>query len=129
MRLFLIFTALYGGLGVILGALGAHGLNERLAAGGTLDAWRTASSYQLFMALALFALALLVEMKGTSRLLAATGSCWIAGTALFSGSIYWLCLDGPGWLGPITPLGGLLLIVGWFLLFFYALTRLKCSLD
>jgi uncharacterized membrane protein YgdD (TMEM256/DUF423 family) len=44
------------------------------------------------------------------------GPCFAIGTLLFSGSLYGLALDGPKWLGPITPLGGLSLMIGWLLL-------------
>jgi uncharacterized membrane protein YgdD (TMEM256/DUF423 family) len=43
------------------------------------------------------------------------GRCWIAGIVLFSGSLYWLSLGGPRFLGPVTPLGGLAFLLGWAL--------------
>jgi uncharacterized membrane protein YgdD (TMEM256/DUF423 family) len=44
------------------------------------------------------------------------GPCFVVGSLLFSGSLYGLALDGPKWLGPITPLGGLCIMIGWVLL-------------
>jgi uncharacterized membrane protein YgdD (TMEM256/DUF423 family) len=48
--------------------------------------------------------------------MAGTTWCWLTGTVVFSGSLYWIALAGPRWLGPVTPLGGIILMVGWLLL-------------
>ena len=97
----------------VVGAFGAHALKKTLLERGTTDSWRTAVQYQLIHALALLAVATReVDRKSTvpwSRV----SSCWIAGTILFSFSIYGLCLGGPRILGPITPLGGLTMMAGW----------------
>jgi len=98
-------------LGVGLGAFGAHALKETLEATDRVDAWHTAVNYQLFHGIALFALAL----SGRSQPVAWWS--WLAGAALFSGSIYGLCLlENAKWLGPVTPLGGLLMMIGWLAL-------------
>jgi uncharacterized membrane protein YgdD (TMEM256/DUF423 family) len=98
-------------LGVGLGAFGAHALKETLEAAGRVAAWHTAVNYQLFHGIALFALAL----SGRRQPVAWWG--WLAGVVLFSGSIYGLCLlENAKWLGPVTPLGGLLLMIGWLAL-------------
>lgn len=97
--------------GVILGAMGAHGLKPSLSAHGTVDLWGTAVLYQLLHAVALLALA---AMDRASRLLAVL---WIAGIVCFSGSLYILSLSElKAYLWPITPLGGLMLLIGWALL-------------
>lgn len=102
--------ALSGAITVALGALGAHGLKETLGPDG-LDLWRTAAHYQGLHALALIAWGLYSERRGAGSL---CGWCFLIGSLLFSGSIYGLALDGPASiLGPITPLGGVLFIVGW----------------
>lgn len=119
----LIASGLYGLTGIMLGAMGAHALHERLSESGGLDAWKTASSYQIFMALGLLGLSLLIAQRGPSNLLHGAVLCWIVGTFMFSGSIYWLVLDGPRWLGPVTPIGGSLLILGWALLLVFAFRR------
>jgi uncharacterized membrane protein YgdD (TMEM256/DUF423 family) len=106
-----------GASGVVLGAFGAHLLRPRLQAAGMVEVWETASRYQLVHAAALLGFA--GWMRGPDR---PAGACvpwvvrlWVVGTALFSGSLYCLALGGPRWLGPVTPLGGLALIVGWVL--------------
>ena len=106
--------ALWMGAAVVLGAFGAHALNERLVDSGHLEDWRTAVRYQAWHALALIAVGVLYR---DARFPAAIGWLFLLGSVMFSGSIYGLSLDGPGAvLGPITPLGGLLMIVGWALL-------------
>jgi uncharacterized membrane protein YgdD (TMEM256/DUF423 family) len=102
----LIAAGLLGFTGVALGAFGAHALKDTLAAHGTTSAWQTAVLYHLLHAVALAALP---RWPWVSR-------CWIAGVVLFSGSLYWLSLGGPKFLGPVTPLGGLALLFGWALL-------------
>ena len=100
-------------LGVVTGAFGAHLLEETLIESGMNDSWTTAVSYQMWHALALIICGIL-QRGGLSLKIAAR--CFAVGILLFSGSIYWLSLDGPRWLGPITPIGGLSLMAGWALL-------------
>jgi uncharacterized membrane protein YgdD (TMEM256/DUF423 family) len=108
-----VLAAFYGTLAVVLGAFGAHALEPNLAELGTVAAWKTAVDYQMWHALVL----LIVAFSGlSSRTAKAAQVCFNAGIPLFSGSLYWLALGGPRWLGPITPLGGTALIIGWFLL-------------
>lgn len=106
--------ALYGLLGVALGAFGAHALRTRLPA-DLLAVWKTAVEYQMYHALALLLVGLLLR-PAPSALLQGAGLCFAAGVLLFSGSLYALCLSGVRALGAITPLGGVLFIVGWALL-------------
>jgi uncharacterized membrane protein YgdD (TMEM256/DUF423 family) len=115
--LFLV-AALLGAAGVALGAFGAHGLRARLDA-QQLAVWETAVKYHLIHAAALLALAL----SPHAPQLRGAGWCFVAGIALFSGSLYALSLGGPRLLGPVTPLGGLALIAGWLWLAKAALTR------
>lgn len=98
-------------LAVILGAFGAHALKERLVEAGQLENWHTAVRYHAWHALAVLAFGIVQERRGIGSLPA-----WLftIGTLLFSGSIYCLSLDvARSVMGPITPLGGLCLIVGW----------------
>ena len=115
MKSLLLPACFFAALTVVLGALGAHALKTRLSA-ELLASWETAVRYQMFHALALFAVAWLLS-QGVPGAQAA-GICFVAGTVLFSGSIYLLCLGiGPrALLGPITPLGGLTLLAGWLIL-------------
>jgi uncharacterized membrane protein YgdD (TMEM256/DUF423 family) len=107
-------AAVLGFTGVALGALGAHALEDPLEAAGGTAVWKTAADYHLAHALALLGLSALAQSLGTRpRLFLATALCWAVGTLFFAGSLYWLALDGPSWLGPVTPFGGLLLLVGW----------------
>jgi uncharacterized membrane protein YgdD (TMEM256/DUF423 family) len=96
--------------GVALGAFGAHALKGTLQAHGTTDVWNKAVLYHFIHALALVVLAALPVV---SR---AASSLFVAGIVLFSGSLYLLALTNVKWLGAITPLGGLCLLVGWFCL-------------
>lgn len=97
----------FGALGVALGAFGAHGLSAQLAANDTVSVWETASQYHLLHAVALYAMALGAPSRRRAWLLL------FVGTLVFSGSLYGLAVGGPRWLGPVTPLGGLLMILGW----------------
>jgi uncharacterized membrane protein YgdD (TMEM256/DUF423 family) len=107
------FAAFLGLTGVGLGAFGAHALKETLSARGTTDSWRTAVSYQLVHALAILAVSTREVDRKSSVPWATVGYCWLVGTVLFSGSIYGLALGGPRLLGPVTPLGGLIMMGGW----------------
>ena len=108
-------AALLGALAVILGSLGTHMLADLLET-NAMDSFKTATMYQLFHAIALVALPNNSKFIWTAR-------SWVAGILLFSGSIYLLVLDeligmNLSIIGPITPLGGLFLITGWFVLWF-----------
>ena len=94
---------------VVLGAFGAHAIKEILIAEESASVWETAVRYQMWHALTLLVLSLFPEKQNPSK---ATGLCFIIGTFLFSGSLYLLAIGGPRWLGPVTPIGGLLLITG-----------------
>lgn len=111
-------------LAVALGAFGAHALKETLAASGRVAVWETAVDYQFWHALALLALGLRPR-ELTGRGWGAAAGCFVVGVVLFSGSLYWLSLGGPKWLGPITPLGGTAFLIGWVILAFIAAKRLK----
>ncbi|KAF9188627.1 hypothetical protein BGZ51_000490 [Haplosporangium sp. Z 767] len=114
-------ASIVGGLGVISAAYGAHGLEKRVNGdAGKLKAWNSAASIQMVHAVALLAISQSPAiMARTSRYAA---PLMLIGTTMFSGSIYGLILDTDKKisralkLGPITPLGGLTLIAGWFAL-------------
>ncbi len=117
---FLALGALYGFVGVAFGAFGAHALRTRLSA-DMLAVWKTAVEYQMFHALALLSVGILLRAGNSSALLNVSGACFAGGVLLFSGSLYALALSGVRILGAITPLGGLLLLIGWALLLVVAL--------
>lgn len=123
------FTAIGGLLAlsaVILGAFGAHALKAQLVALDTLETWQTAVDYQMWHALALLSVSQSASSGKTSRIAL---YCFCAGILLFSGSLYCLSLDGPRWLGPITPLGGLLFIIGWSAFIVTALKKQNESIS
>ncbi|MGC6455708.1 MAG: DUF423 domain-containing protein [Coraliomargaritaceae bacterium] len=107
---FVLAGALYGFIGVSLGAFGAHALHQALELREATAIWKTAVQYQMWHALALLLLALLHQEE---RPLTLAGIFFIFGTAIFSGTLYGIGLGGPRWLGAITPLGGLSLLAGW----------------
>ncbi|MCS7064059.1 MAG: DUF423 domain-containing protein [Methylacidiphilales bacterium] len=102
-----------GFLGVILGAWGAHGLRSHLTQLGTLHYWETAVLYHLIHAVAL----LTIGMQGKFRARVARVAFFL-GVLIFSGSLYLLAITGWKWLGAITPIGGLMFVLGWGSLLF-----------
>ena len=110
-RLFFALGSLSGLLGVAAGAFGTHGLKNRLTP-DMLAIWETAARYQLIHALALLAVGWAVTRWPGSATTAA-GWLFVAGTLVFSGSLYALSLTGVRWLGAITPIGGVAFIAGW----------------
>lgn len=118
-RTMVLTAAVLGLVGVALGAFGAHALQERLAE-GDLAIFETAVRYQLVHAVALLALA---GLDGRGYATALAGWSFTAGVLIFSGSLYLLVLTGQRWMGAITPIGGLALLVGWGALAWSALRR------
>ena len=110
-RTFAAAGALSALVAVAAGAFGAHALRTRLAP-DMLAVFETATRYQMYHALGLLAVAWAVTRWPVGSVRAA-GWLFIAGTVVFSGSLYLLSLTGTRWLGAITPIGGVLLIVGW----------------
>jgi uncharacterized membrane protein YgdD (TMEM256/DUF423 family) len=126
---FISIGSVSAALAVGLGALGAHALKKKVVEGilsaDNLSAFETAVKYQMYHALALLLLAAL-SFHISSKWLNRAGWCFAGGTILFSGSIYFLSLapltgSSFRWLGPVTPLGGLLFICGWIFLLFSVL--------
>ncbi len=96
---------------VALGAFGAHALRSRLDE-RMLEVFEVGVRYQMFHALALVAVGFLAQTTARAH---PAGWCFLVGTLFFSGSLYGLSLTGAKFFGPITPIGGLLFIVGWAL--------------
>ncbi|MDT5293913.1 MAG: hypothetical protein QOJ76_793 [Acidobacteriota bacterium] len=113
-RRFFMVGALSAFVGVALGAFGAHGLRSRLSA-EMLATFEVGVRYQMYHALALLAVAW-AQTRWPGTLTTAGGWLFIAGTVVFSGSLYLLSLTGQRWLGAITPLGGLAFLAGWLCL-------------
>jgi uncharacterized membrane protein YgdD (TMEM256/DUF423 family) len=106
--------AIAGGVGVMLGAFGAHGLKTRVAP-ELLTVFETGVRYHMYHALALLAVGW-AATRWTTPLVHASGWAFLAGIVIFSGSLYVMTLTGARWLGAITPLGGIAFILGWALL-------------
>ncbi|MEZ5979168.1 MAG: DUF423 domain-containing protein [Planctomycetota bacterium] len=108
----ILIGALLAGTGVALGALGAHGLEDSFAKPESPAWWETGVRYQVWHALALLALAGFATRPGRVVPL-----LLVVGTLGFSGSLYALALGASGSLwGPVTPIGGSLLLIGWLTL-------------
>ncbi len=119
-QLFFILGSLSGGLAVALGAFGAHALRARLTP-DLLTTFETGVRYQMYHALALLAVAAAITRWSASNLPNVAGWLFVAGTVLFSGSLYLLCFTHKRWLGAVTPFGGLAFIAGWVCLALVAL--------
>ncbi len=118
-RLFMVAGALSAALAVGAGAFGAHALGDTVSP-ARLATFETAVRYEMVHALALLLVGVLVERWSDARLRWA-GWLFLAGTVLFSGSLYLLVLTDTPWLGAVTPLGGVAFIAGWLLLAWAAL--------
>jgi uncharacterized membrane protein YgdD (TMEM256/DUF423 family) len=110
-RLFFVFGAGSAFLAVAAGAFGAHALRARLAP-DLLAVFETAARYQMYHALGLVAVAWAAS-RWPGVLPQWAGWLFVAGTVLFSGSLYALALSGVRWLGAVTPLGGVAFLAGW----------------
>ncbi|MGA6102315.1 DUF423 domain-containing protein [Psychrobacter pocilloporae] len=111
-------------IAVALGAFGAHGL-ENIVSAQQLEWWHTATLYLFIHALGLLVVGLLIRLKYTTQTTA-----WLlqTGIIIFAGSLYAMTLGAPRWFGAITPIGGVLMIVGWLWLAISTF-RLENSMD
>jgi uncharacterized membrane protein YgdD (TMEM256/DUF423 family) len=110
-RLFLIYGSLSAFIAVALGAFAAHLLKDRLAP-DLFQVFEVGVRYHMYHALALLVVAVAMA-HFPDALLAPAGWLFVAGTILFSGSLYVMSLTGVRWLGAITPAGGLCFLAGW----------------
>ncbi|MBC1946754.1 DUF423 domain-containing protein [Listeria welshimeri] len=113
MKKTIITGAVFAGLAVLLGAFGAHALKDVL--GRYASTWETGVQYQMFHAVGILIIGLLME-KQTSRLYNWAAILFSVGIVFFSGSLYVLSISRVTVLGAITPIGGVCFVVGWFLL-------------
>jgi uncharacterized membrane protein YgdD (TMEM256/DUF423 family) len=118
-RVFFGLGALSALLAVAAGAFGAHALRNRLVP-DTLVVFETSARYHMYHALGLLAAAWAVA-RWPGGAATAAGWLFVAGTVVFSGSLYLLSFTGQRWLGAVTPLGGLAFILGWAALAWAAL--------
>jgi len=113
-KFFLLAAATLGFLGVALGAFGAHALKEKMNP-EQLARFETAVRYQFYHVFALLAVSLM-SRAWPDLTFAPSGWAFLTGVVVFSGTLYLIDLTGIKMFGAITPIGGLLLLTGWFLL-------------
>lgn len=123
-RILFACGAISAACGVAAGAFGAHALRDRLSP-ELMSVFETAVRYQMYHVVGLLGAAWGNAQwgSGSSKLFAMAGWLFIAGTLLFSGSLYLLSLSGERWFGAITPLGGLAFMAGWIELAIAALRK------
>lgn len=109
-------------LAVVLGAFGAHALKALISA-QQLQVWRTANDYQFYHALGLLGLGIWSSQQTASRWIKLSGYSLLLGVLVFSGSLYAMVISGISWLGMITPLGGILFLLGWMFWLIAVLTQ------
>lgn len=123
-RKIILTASFFGAVAVILGAFGAHGLKNILSA-DAMAIWTKGIEYQFYHTFALLFLSTFARFR--TKLVDISYFCFTIGIVLFSGSLYLLAtrevlhIGFVNFIGPVTPLGGLLLVAGWVLLFFAAL--------
>lgn len=110
-RIAWMFGSISAFIGVAAGAFGAHALKARIDP-AMLLVYETGVRYQLIHAIALLAIGLAAARLPAGRWSIPVG-LFVAGTVLFSGSLYALALSGMRWLGAVTPLGGVCFLLGW----------------
>jgi uncharacterized membrane protein YgdD (TMEM256/DUF423 family) len=118
---FIFWGAILGALAVGIGAFGAHALKDWLISIGQAETFQTASKYHFYHSFSLILIGILIQLglkksEKSSKFLIWAGNLHLFGTLIFSGTLYLLCLTNIKWLGAITPIGGILLIVGWVFL-------------
>jgi uncharacterized membrane protein YgdD (TMEM256/DUF423 family) len=116
-KFILLVAMISGALVVALGAVGSHVLHDLLLHNDRVDTYHTAIRYHAFHTVALFCIGILGRIIRSNQL-ALAAYCMLAGMILFSGSLYLLSLVDQLFLAYITPVGGILLIVSWLILFF-----------
>lgn len=109
-----VIGAVAGGIGVALGAFGAHALKS-MVDDRLLTVFETGVRYQMYHALALLAVGLAAQ-RWPGAWTQTAGSMFVVGILIFSGSLYVMTFTGARWLGAITPIGGLAFILGWLAL-------------
>ena len=119
---FLFLGAISALIGVGMGAFGAHGLKATLSP-EMMAVYQTGVTYQMWHALGLIGIALMLQQVPQSKLLNWAGCLMFAGILLFSGSLYLLAILNLNWLGMITPLGGVSFIVAWALIAIFSATK------
>uniref|UniRef100_C5D9T0 DUF423 domain-containing protein n=1 Tax=Geobacillus sp. (strain WCH70) TaxID=471223 RepID=C5D9T0_GEOSW len=123
MKMFVLLGAINAFLAVALGAFGAHGLEGKIP-DRYLEIWKTGVQYQMFHALGLFVVGLLLGKFPNISLLTTAGWIMFIGIVLFSGSLYVLSVTQIKPLGAITPFGGVAFLIAWVLIGYAAVKTL-----
>jgi uncharacterized membrane protein YgdD (TMEM256/DUF423 family) len=123
MKAFIIIGAINAFMAVALGAFGAHGLKDKLEP-KYLEIWQTGVTYQMFHAIGILVVGLLLSKVAASAQFTWSGWLMLIGIILFSGSLYVLSLTKVGVLGAITPLGGVCFLAAWVLIIIGAVKHL-----
>ncbi len=112
-KIFLFIGSILAGLSVAGGAFASHALKDRLS-DRSLEIFETGTKYQMYHALALILVALLLtRLETVPMTMISAGYAFIIGILIFSGSLYALSLTGIKWLGAIAPIGGAAFLIGW----------------
>lgn len=120
---FLVLGGIGAGSALVLGAFAAHALKKAIPI-EMVEVFTTGVHYQLFHSVALILCGLLVHQEtisDTQKYFVRAAICFIIGIFCFSGSLYGLALTDSKWLGPVTPIGGTLFVVGWGMFVFASL--------
>ncbi len=120
----LVSAAILAGLAVAIGAFGAHGLKAILEANQRTDTFETAVKYHFYHALAMLLVGVLAKSTQNAALVK-PGLLFLGGTVIFSGTLYALSITNIKILGAITPIGGVLYLIGWTWLAFLLAKTLK----
>ena len=115
-RVWMAVAAVGGFLAVAMGAFAAHGIADERAA----ELVRTGAAYGFMHTMSTFACATFMNVGGHRARHAP--AFFLSGVALFSGSLYAMAFGAPSWLGMITPIGGVLFLIGWAVMFWAAFT-------
>ena len=119
-RIFLITTLISCFFAVVIGAFGAHALMPLLIENDRITTFETASSYHFYHVLGLLFISLFSNQQAENKLIVVAFICMFIGTVIFSGSLYILSITNLTWLGAITPIGGLFLLIAWGTLIYTA---------
>ncbi len=125
----MIWAAVFGFLGVALGAFGAHALEVILTQNERVDTWHTAVLYQFVHVGFLLVLGILRRSPENGNLLKWATGMAVAGILIFSGSLYALSLSNIKKLGAITPIGGLCFLIAWAILLLYSFQKNSSNND
>lgn len=120
MRLIIIISALFGAIGVLLGAFGAHAFEDELISAGRLDTYRTAIQYHFYHTLAALLSSILIKDSVQLQKAKTASILFLTGVLLFSGSLYILCFTSFTSIAYVTPVGGVFFLAGWIWLSYAA---------